>query len=139
MIRKMQQATGTEQSFFALKLPNDSPDIAYIWAPEVQAFPKYRSVPGDRGPRFELTPDVIREPHRWSAIAWFTAEGLQQFLAWPEFLALDETYKALLLVLPARSAVPPGHSTRSPEFEANRTYTGFRALLAEAASENIIR
>lgn len=60
--------------------------------------------------------DMIPQPSKWAALAWFSEEGLRQFLAWPEFQALDETYKVYLLQS-NRSMMALGPSIRCLEFE----------------------
>lgn len=132
----MQQQEGNEKCFFALKLMDDPADTAYLWSAEAQGFVRFQFNP-DTG--FERTADVIKGPKHWSAIAWFTAEGLRQFLAWPEFLALDETYKAYLLFTGQVSRSARTLYQVSGIRGDHRTYTGFRTLIAETSSEEIIR
>ena len=86
LIEKLQT---NEDGYFVVRI--ESGLSACVWDQEQKGFVRYQETfPGSTN--FVRSADVVRNPD-CSVIGWFTRDGLNQFLAWPEYLAIDETYK----------------------------------------------
>jgi hypothetical protein len=94
MIQQIQERE-EGKCFFVLRL-DKQPDSAYVWNPDAQAFCRYIQQNSKEKPR--PNGDMVLAPTQWAALAWMSEAGLQQFTAWPEFQALDETYKVYVFL-----------------------------------------
>ena len=95
LIEKLQT---NEDGYFVVRI--ESGLSACVWDQEQKGFVRYQETfPGSTN--FVRSADVVRNPD-CSVIGWFTRDGLNQFLAWPEYLAIDETYKVVFANLRLR-------------------------------------
>ena len=113
LIQELQERE-SDRCYFVLRL-DEFPDSAYVWQSDLNMFVRYcQPNPYDRP---KPNGDMIPQPSKWAALAWFSEEGLRQLLAWPEYQTLDETYKVPLSNR-NRSPTALDLSIKCPEFEA---------------------
>lgn len=83
-----------DRTFFVVRSRHDEHDSAWIW--EDGSFVKYskKLTSGFERTNSLLPPSVSQ----WDVITWISEAALNEFCAFPEFLAIDETYQVYRLL-----------------------------------------
>lgn len=127
-IIKLLQESETQPAYFAMRVGHEENDSAFIWEPSDNAFVKYTKTSQGFERRGDRYPPKVA---KWDVISWITKEGMEQLCAYPEFLAIDETYK----VSAGSRALYQASGIRGDY----KTFTCFRSLIQESSSEDIVR
>lgn len=126
---KMLQESETQPAYFAVRvLDHGEHNTAFVWDPSEGYFIKYEKTSQGFVRSGDRLPSDIK---KWDVISWITKDGLQQLCCYPEFLAIDETYK----VSNESRALYQASGIRGDY----KTFTCFRSLIQEKSSEDVVR